>query len=363
MALLGFWGMGMGRIPDICIPSDRATVVTFDDQDDGLPSYAPYGIYPGTNDTIRWDAGDRSADTDSIIMGWWGRATGGTTTAYPFSIQHAGENSFLMLRANQSTEEIRVIYTTSLFGSSQVTLGAITPAGFDWNAWNFFELEWIPSTTSGLVRLRINGETPDGWTDVSGVQTAVLDSTNLGMNFWQRNGATWIGITSGLYSCDDSGGDLNELLGICRFPLLTVTSDVVSDFVGSDGNSVNNFALIDDAPGVIATMGDYVESSTAGDQQSCGVESLTALQTANVELQGPTRAVNLVAYATDPLAGTQDVVAGVISGVAQTTGTNTIQDDPDVGSVYQLVENDPATGLPWDDLALETMTALVEVPS
>lgn len=356
MALLGFWGIGNGQVPEVCTVSD--TPIIFDDQDDGLPVYAPWGMYPPTNDTIWYDIPDQSAIDQPVIVGWWGRYTAtNSVRGIPFGLQQAGENNWIQVQMYGDVDRIVISSAASRTGSVVTDFGDLTaPDGLDLNDWNFYELEVRFDDTEGSVRLRINGLTPTGWTDAAGVDTAPSgDSANLGVNFWQSNGATWFGIASGVYGADTSGSENNDFLGVCAFPYLTVDGDVESDWDGSDGNSTANFLLIDESPVARAEMTEYVESSTIAERQVCDADSFTALGF----FTGGVVAVRTVAWTTDPLAGSQQMAIGMRSSAVDSSETVTLAAGDEVRSHLRVT--DPATGATWVDAAVDSAQPLLEV--
>ena len=350
MALLGFWGMGNGRVPEVCVVSD--TPITYDDQANGLPAYAPWGMYPPTNDTIYFDLPDKANATDSIFVGWWGRYSQSITTATPWYVQQSGVSEYLRFQCNGTTDTISVRIGTSYSGTT-LTFDTIT--GLVLDDWNFYEVEWYPHSTSGVLRVRVNGATPTGWTDVDGGDTSVQDSSNLGFNLWQRNAAVWYGRTAGVYALDSSGASNNDFLGVCRFPYLEVDGSSESDWTGSDGNQVDNHLLIDGPPAARASITDYVESSTTTDRQVCTVESFTALGLSG----GTIIAAQSTAYAQDSGAGGQLCDVGLRSNAIDQVTEKTLATTTENHSHLSLV--DPNTGSAWTTAGLDAAETLVEV--
>lgn len=350
MALLGFWGIGNGQVPEVCVVSD--TPIISNDEANGLPSYAPWQMYPPTNDTIYHQLGDRAAATDSVIVGFWGRFSQ-SAAGRPWSLQQQGVSDYIVFDVDGTVGDIDIrLASSSLSGGVVATYATLT--GIDLDAWNFYEVKWYPHSIEGILKIRINGEIPDGWADVFAADTSISDSTNLAFNLWQRNGATWFGRTSGLYACDSSGSVNNKFLGICRFPYLPVDGDITSDFLGSDGNNVDNFELLDEAPAARSDLVDWVESSTVTDRQVCTIAAFSALGLTG----GSVVAAQAVAYAIDPLAGSQSADVGVR---VNTTDSVTNKSLAAVGTNYShLAEVDPET-VGWDDASLDGAQVLVEV--
>lgn len=356
MALLGFWGIGNGQLPEVCTASD--TPIIFDDQDDGLPVYAPWGMYPPTNDTIFHDIPAQASIDETVTVGWWGRYPGTPSTrANTYGFHQPGTTNWILVDMYGDVNRITISSATNRTGVQVTTFGDLTaPDGLVLDDWNFYELEIKFHETQGVVKLRINGISPSGWTDQINVDTiAGADSSTLGVEFWQSNGATWFGITSGVYAIDSSGSENNEFLGVCRFPYLTVDGDVESDWDGSDGNSTDNYLLIDESPAAKADMVTYVESSTLADRQVCTVDSFTAVGLTG----GGIVAARAVAWTVDPLAGSQAMEIGVRSGASEAVAAVTLDAGDAVRS--HLAVNDPATGTTWTDAGVDGVEALLEV--
>lgn len=90
------------------------------------------------------------------------------------------------------------------------------------------------------------------------------------------------------------GRPFNDVLGQPRIePLLPNGNGASSDFVGSDGNSVDNYLLVDESP---PSATDYVESTTVGHRD--------LYEFANPTLVGNVLAVEVNAFAASPDGGT-----------------------------------------------------------
>lgn len=125
-----------------------------------------------------------------------------------------------------------------------------------------------------------------------------------------------------LYICDDTGGALDDFLGdVTCEAILPNGNGTHSDLVGSDGNSVDNYALVDEVPPNSDT--DYVKSATPGDIDTYAYPNISA--------------TSGTVYAVQPLlfARKDDAGARSICSVARLAG-GTEEDGPDksIGETY-----------------------------
>ena len=360
MALLGFWTAGFGRIPDICTASNRNDINGFNDEDDGLPSYSPNALYMDANETLLWTFPDRASTADSIIVGFWGRLTGTTDDATPWYLRQIGTNNYLRLDASGTAHEITVRSATGPTSGTVTTFGTAT--GIDPDDYHFYELEWKPGDADGIVRLRIDGITPSGWVDQVNVDTnADVASTELTIGFEQRS-STWLGITSGIYALDTSGGANDDFLGICRFPMLTVVDDLENDMLGTDGNSVDNWQLLDDSPSTVpASYGSGgISSSTVGHRQRSNVEDLSAL---GLDAGSTVLAVNAAVYGQSDTAAAETIDYGLNSNGTESTGNGELLGNGDFGSHHTTFETDPDTAVAWTEAGVDAVTLFAEIPA
>lgn len=362
MALLGFWTAGFGRIPGICTPSVRADINAFNDEDDGLPAYMPNALYMDANEEMLWTFPDRASTSDSIIVGFWGRMTGTGDDESPWYLRQIGTNNYLRIDASGTAHEITVRSATGPTSGTVTTFG--TGTGVDPDEYHFYEIEWLPSDTVGIVRLRVDGVPPSGWVDQVNVDTnADVASTELTIGLEQRSDANMFGILAAVCALDTSGGSNDSLPGICRFPMLTVVDDLENDMTGTDGNSVDNFLLIDDSPDelVSASYGTGgISSAVAGDRQRSNVDDLSAL---GLEAGSTIVAVNAAIYGQSDTGATETLEIGLNSNAAEASGTLDLLGGGDFGSIHHTIETDPDTGVAWTEAGVDAVTVFAEIPA
>lgn len=164
--------------------------------------------------------------------------------------------------------DIAVDYSTSKLlvrrgGSTTIITSAKTLLQ---NVYYFIELKVKIDNTVGEVELWIDGVldgTFSGDTQQSANASAdrMVHSGGTGGN----GGFSWR--IDDVYICDDTGSIANDVLGDVRvLALLPNGNGNSSQLVGSDGNSTDNYLLVDESSPNSDT--DYVESSTPGDKDT-----------------------------------------------------------------------------------------------
>jgi hypothetical protein len=185
------------------------------------------------------------------------------------------------------------------------------------DVWYYIEIKVVVHDTTGSVEVRI-GESEE--INVSGVDTrnggtGVIDSVR-----WFLQGGrnqTW----DDIYICDATGGVNDDFLGDVRVEALYPNGNGnSSQFVGSDGNSTDNYLLVDEEPADGDTT--YVESSTVSDQDTYAFTNLTPTA-------GTVAGVQIVAHARKTDAGARS-----IQTIARHSGT-----EEDTGSDMTLADS------------------------
>lgn len=209
-------------------------------------------------------------------------------------------------------------------------------------AWHYIELRAKMSDTVGEVEVRVNGVlvlTATG-------SPAALDTLNggtgainlVGLYGSNTGGAIWFG---DLVIMDTTGSRNNDFLGDVRVEAYRANGNgTTSDFDGSDGDSTNNYLLVDDTTPDTGSPSTYVESSTVGDvdlydmqSMSHNPDSIFAVQIVGVlsKVGDGSRSANLVTRR---------------SGTNYTTPAVALPDG--YRGVTAIVETDPAAASPND---------------
>lgn len=226
----------------------------------------------------------------------------------------------LTLKRNMSTGVLELYRGdgTTLLASGTTTILAST--------YYYVEMKAKIDNSTGAVTVKLNGVTELTY---SGDTAA---SANNSADRLTVVGSTGISSTltcdyDDLYIADTTGSILNDFIGDARVVALTPNGNGnSSQLVGSDGNSTNNYQLVDESPPNDDT--DYVESSTAGDKDTY---TFSDLSQANGTIYGVQ--ININAKKTD--AGSRSIasvarLSGTESDGPTTTLTTSYKDIRDV---------------------------------
>lgn len=224
-----------------------------------------------------------------------------------------------------------------------------TSAPGAWVEGDYIDLEiwWDPDNSSGGWAFGVNGvevfsetgvDTNPGAGSFNGDWGIVIASDAL-------NGS---GFTAELDIDDVRAGHLfTGLQGPMEHEWLAVDSSAESDGLGSDGNSVDNYLLVDETP---FSATDYVDLQAAADRERYGF--------ANRTLTGDIACVSVVCQAQTPT-GSSTANTFLLSNATEEAGDSLILG---AGSTVfrQYVELDPDTAAAWTDGGLNAATVGVE---
>ena len=244
----------------------------------------------------------------SGIVGLACRPTG--SGGLVIQIGNPADDSQLKLQRSTDTNVLTIWRGPNLLANGTFALAA--------NTWYYVEFKWTLDNTSGATEVRVNGVTDPGCT-LSGVDT-LYSGTDTSWNAvligCQFNTASWW--CDDIYISDLSGGVNDDFLGdVTVQGRLPDGNGTNSDFTGSDGDSTNNYLLVDeqtvDYPD---DDGTYVQSSTIGHYDTYTYPALSTTATV-LAVQ-----VGACAKKTDSGARTYKCVAK-LSGGAETDGSTT----------------------------------------
>lgn len=138
------------------------------------------------------------------------------------------------------------------------------------NVWHYLEVKVTFHASAGSVVLRLNEEEVLTLSTVNTVgSSSFTRPAQIGFGF---SGDAVRGEVDDIYICDDTGSANNDFLGdiaVRRYNASGNGSN--SDFVGSDGNSTDNYALVDESD---PNTSDYVESSTPTNLDTYAFENI-----------------------------------------------------------------------------------------
>lgn len=214
-------------------------------------------------------------------------------------------------------------------------LGRSDPNTVIQDTWAYVEVKVILSDTVGAVVIKVNGATVLNLTNVdtkNAGTAATLDTVR-----WGATSATPNIYIDDIYIANGAGAVNNDFVGECRVRALYPTGNGnSSQFTGSDGNSVDNYLLVDDPQPVTA---DFVGSATVDQKDTYVFEDLP-------DLSGVVAGVQILAYAAKTDAGARGLALVTRSG-----GTDYDSADAALGTspvfVRQIRETNPATGVAW----------------
>lgn len=132
------------------------------------------------------------------------------------------------------------------------------------NAWHYIEIKARIASAGGLLEIRVDGVTVG--TYVGNTMNAA-DSSAL-VSTVRINNIT----IDDFYLCDGTGDEFNNYLGEIQVETLVPNANgSASQLTGSDGNSVDNYLLVDEFP---MSETDYAQSVVAGARDLYGFTNL-----------------------------------------------------------------------------------------
>jgi hypothetical protein len=170
------------------------------------------------------------------------------------------------------------------------------------NTWNYVEVRIVISATVGELEVRLNGQVVVNSTSLN-TGSSAIDAVFVG-----SLGNSSAGDFDDMYVSDS--GFLGDIVVQTLYPNGNGNS---SQLTGSDGNSTDNYLLVDET--VPPSTADYVESSTVGHKDTYTYTDLTVTS-------GTVHAVQIVPYAAKTDAGSRSIVS-----VARLSGTETDSSD------------------------------------
>lgn len=161
------------------------------------------------------------------------------------------------------------------------------------SVWHYLEVEATIADAGGIAKVRLNGIEVINYTGDTrnGGTATTIDA----IGHARGSGASQISIDD-MYVCSDSGpAPYNTFLGDVTIPFrLANGNGSLSQWVGSDGNSADNYLLVDEAGAPNTT--DYVASDVIGNRDLVAVQDMSSLT-------GSVLAAQTVVYAAKSDAG------------------------------------------------------------
>ncbi len=216
------------------------------------------------------------------------------------------------------------------------------------NRWSYIEVSVTISDTVGEVHVRLNGSPTDEVSFVgdtkNGGSSTDIDKIRFDFNL------NWY--ISDVYILNDTGpAPNNNFLGDVAVRTLSPNGNgTYSQLVGSDGNSTDNYQLVDERP---FSVTDYVGSATVGDKDTYVVEDLPSGITTvyGIQLCGlmaKSDATNANARLLLRSGGTD------FNGITQTLSTSYL-------GYYEVYQANPATSAAWTPAGVNGVEIGMEV--
>lgn len=200
--------------------------------------------------------------------------------------------------------------------------------------WQQIQVRCTVADSGGIVQVRLNGASTNE-IDFLGDTKNGGTSTDIDTVFF---GSTYggYGVTD-LAILNTAGSVNNTWPGDVRVQTLIPNADGnTSQGVGSDGNSVSNYLLVDETP---YSSADYVGVTTDGQGDTYGLTDLTAGTNTVKGVQ-----VNLLAAKSD--AGAKSIKRRVRSGGTTYAGASQLL-SASYATYSEMLEQDPATAATW----------------
>jgi hypothetical protein len=218
------------------------------------------------------------------------------------------------------------------------------------STWTYWEVKVVLSDTVGEVHVRLNGIAV---LDLTGLDTknagtkTVIDA--IGYPCGTSQTTTWV---DDLYVVTGTGSP-NDFLGDSVVATVYPSGNGdYSQLVGSDGNSVDNYALVNEAGAAVTSS--YVESATVGQRDF--------YQMADPSPGGVILGVQVTALAENPDAGAgRSVAVGVRQGSSEAMTSNQALTGGSYVPARGVFVVDPATGVAWTQSGVNSAQAGLQV--
>lgn len=204
-----------------------------------------------------------------------------------------------------------------LYNGSGTVLGTSTTL-LQAGVWYHAELKVKIDNTTGTYELRLNEVTQFSGTSADTQNSANATANQIYFQGSNNDNSSHSFVIDDVVVCDGTGGVNDDFRGDCRVESLYPNGNGNSSvLVGSDGNSTDNYLLVDDTT---PNDADYVESSTPGDKDTYAYTNLTSAS-------GTVHGVQMAPRAAKTDAGTRSIVsvarlsATEVDGPVQTLST------------------------------------------
>jgi hypothetical protein len=271
---------------------------------------------------------NKTLDAQSTwIVGQAVRPPIGSSSGQLLEFDDAGTVQVRIYISNSTDIEVYRGAGTTLLGSASNVLANLE--------WRHLEVKVVINNTTGSVEIRVDGTTVINLTNQDTQVTGNATANKIIFNFGASNL-----YHDDFYILDGTGTTNNNFLGDVRVEtLLPSGNGNSSQFTGSDGNSTDNYLLVDDSP---APDDDttYVESATLND---IDLYAIADLGNSPDTIYGV--AQNSYSRKTD--VGSRGLINVVRSGGTNYDGTNELDLLAEYKQVQEILETDPDTAVAW----------------
>lgn len=244
------------------------------------------------------------------------------------------------------------IYRDTINGSG-VLLAESPPNIVTYDAWHYVETQVKIADAGGSVEVRLDG---------SAVLTYAGDTRNGGAGIVSAIGI--IGNNFSAHNCtfddvymlnEQGPAPWNTFLGDTRcYPLYPMGNGFYAMLVGSDGNSVDNWLLVDETGAPVTT--DYLQSVTPGDKDSFLLQDLSSFQSL-----GTISAVETRLHAAKSETGTKRMRAFFRQGGADQVGADHVVAWLTYSTYRDIFQVNPATAAAWTIAEVDAVELGAEV--
>jgi hypothetical protein len=234
-------------------------------------------------------------------------------------------------------------------GTASGTLLASGTQSLANDQWNYWEVSATIADAGGEVHVRLNGQATDEVSYVGDTKNAGTATTIDRISIPNAGTSTYV---SDLYILNDTGpAPNNAFLGDVVVRTLSPGGDgTYSQLLGSDGNSVSNYLLVDEHP---YSSTDYVGSAVVGQKDTYAMVDLPAGVATVYGLQ-----VNGMMAKSDASSASARYI--LRSGGTDYTGPTRALTTTYTG-YYDLYETNPATGVFWTPAGVNAVETGMEV--
>lgn len=217
------------------------------------------------------------------------------------------------------------------------------------NVWYYLELKATLNDAGGTLELRIDGKSVQTYTGDTRKTGSATTFDMIAIEPQSSSSDQWV---DDVYICDATGSINNNFLGDIKIETLYPNADGTnSQLMGSDGNQVNNYLLVDEAGAPVTT--DYVSSAVVGEKDTYNFTNLATTT-------GPVMGVQISNYAIKTDAGSRSIKALTISSGNTATGTS-IPLQTTYNAQLQVQETNPNGGGAWTIATVNAAEFGVEV--